>query len=90
MLVCRVMLLPATNLIVSSPCATSVSCPSTCQYLKVEFIPILTVPVLKLVTSKPASLSNLIVSMLVSTLETVLDASIKLTVRLAELPAEPV
>ena len=84
--VANVMLLPATNLIVSRPCATNVPCPATSQYLKVEFIPILTAPAPKSVTSNPASLSNLIVSTLVITPETVLAVSIKLTVSLAELP----
>ena len=72
---------PATNRTVSNPVAINGDCPVTSQVLNVEFIPILTAPDPRSVTSKPESVSNLSTLTLLTEPVITLEPSISLTVK---------
>ena len=77
---------PAINCMRSSPSATNVSWPATSQYLNVLFIPILTLPDPRSVTSNPESESNLKPITLVTVLAYELSMLIRLMVSEDPLP----
>ena len=81
--------LPVIKLTVSSPSATNPGFPSTFQYLNVEFIKTLTLPLPRSCTSNPLSSSNLNPVTLVTVLAYWLALFMVLTVMVAvEAPDE--